>query len=537
MKIRKFAALALAFSLLTLPLLSQAAPASFLNEAYEAGRSVKTTVTFLPGESMARGPSLQLASDLLSALRIEAAGQKAGSTELQNLVLFLNDEPSLSLTALAEDDQFHIMSNFLGEQVLSFTPEEYFALYANMLEESGAGEEAPALMQAYMKMYASLLKGELFDLSKFDAQSLQDDLLEPLNAWFEALLASPEVTAGVFESGRHDTAATKIVYSLSPERIAGLLTILTGWAVKEENLDQLLAIVSAMLPEYGDLSQYREDIRNAYQALPDSFRKEAAPAFLQPISLSAFLDGEDLLKAVEIKAQFAGNGPGEPSILITAGQYIKTEADGVTTLYSLDVKPDKAKALAGELSGYGFRMPGADSVSISFSKKDIPNEAKGDETVARCQWRFVTVVKGSGVELLVLRLNYSGLAASSARAVNKDWTLNVYASPNGRATGVVLAGSEKSVLEGKHAKAEGKLALYSSGSKPDCSVAYTVSTGAPEELPAIPKDSVRLGRMTVEELQAWGEEAAPVAMGQWMGLLSNLPPSILKVIYGSAAGE
>ncbi len=542
MKTRKLTALILALALLAFPVFSmaEAAPSSFLAKAYEAGRNVKTTITFLPGNEMTRNPSLRLFADLFNVLRMETTTQKQGDTAFEKFELFLQDKSSLSLTALADDNEFHIMSNFLGDQVLSFTPEEYMTMYFNMMEadlkDSGAPEEEIAFMKAYQRVYISLLKGEFPDLSKFDAKSLQKDLILPINAWISGLLASPKTTTGVFESDKHDTATTKAAYSLSADKIGDFLDIITTWAVKDENLDQLLNITSTMFPEYGDLNPYKEDVKKAYQEIPGSFRKEIAPAFVQPITLTVFLDEGGLLKAAELNARFAGSEPEDPDVLITAGQYTKTEADGVTDLYSLDIAPSKA-GIASPTAKYGFDLPGADSVSLSFSHKAAAPQTKGEDTVAAKKWRFLTIIKGSGVELFVLRLNYEGQTVSSAKAIQKDWTLNVYVSPQGRATGASLSGSEKSVLEGKDTKAEGKVDVYYMGAKPALTIAYTTQTGEPEDLPVIPKDSVRLGKMTLEELEAWGQEAAPVVMGQIMGLISNLPPSILKVIYGNPTEE
>jgi hypothetical protein len=541
MKTRKLTALMLALALLAFPVLSMAetAPSSFLDEAYESGRSVTTTITFLPGDEMTRDPSLQLFGDLLNVLRMETTSQKQGGTALEKFELFLQDKSSLSLTTLKDNNEFHIMSNLLGEQVLSFTPEEYMAMYFNLMEAnltaSGATEEEIAFLKAYQRVYTSMMKGKFPDLSKFDGKSLQEDLILPMSAWGSGLFASPEVTTGVFESDKYDTATTKAVYSLTAEKIADFLDIITGWATRDQNLDQLLAMVSTIFPEYGDLTPYKEDVKKAYQGLPESFRKEIAPAFLQPITLTVFLDKDGLSKAMELNARFAGSEPDDPDVLITAGQYEKTGADGVTDLYSLDIVPSKA-GIASPMAKYGFDLPGADSVSISLSVKAAAPQRSGENTVAAEKWRFLTVIKGSGVELFVLRLNYEGQTVSSAKAIQKDWTLNVYVSPEGRAAGATFTGSEKSTLEGEDAKAEGKVDVYYMGAKPALTIAYTTQTGEPEEL-VIPKDGVHLGKMTLEELEAWGQEAAPVVMGQFMGLISNLPPSILKVIYGSPAEE
>ena len=74
MKFRKLLSFVLAIALLAVPALSLgegAASAAFLDQAYAAGRNVKTTVTFTPGSIFATDPNLSLAADLLKVLKIE----------------------------------------------------------------------------------------------------------------------------------------------------------------------------------------------------------------------------------------------------------------------------------------------------------------------------------------------------------------------------------------------------------------------------------------------------------------------------------
>ncbi len=478
MKARKIAAFVLALALFTLPILcmGEGAPASFLEKAYEAGRGVKAIFTFIPGQALDKDPSMAKVPDLLNALRVEAFRQKQGDEALHRIELFLKDKPSLSLTLFKEANKFHIFSSLLQDQALSFPQEEYEHLLA------------------------------------FDPQSLQADLLAPLSAWFGELGSDAKITTGTFESDKHDTAVKQIVYSLSADRLSSFLSIITGWASQDVNLDRILAIAST--PMAGDVTASKEKIRQAILALPESFLQAAGPAMKEPATLTTWLDEGGAIKAVELKARF-------PGTVFTAGQYVQTQADGVTTQYSLNIAPEEAQEADNISTMFGMITPEADSLAVSVTVKDIPPVKKGNDVITSSQWRFSVTVKGSGTVLGGLGLSFTGQIVTSAQSAQNDWKLQINARPY---FGATLVCSEKSALSGIDATADGTLDLYYlPGNQPTCTVAYTASTYAPEALPVLPENSVRLDKMTPDELYAWWQNTYPSVMEQLTAVMENLP--------------
>ncbi len=478
MNARKIAAFVLALALFALPILclGEGAPASFLEKAYEAGRGVKATFTFIPGQALDKDPSMATVSDLLKALRVEAFRQKQGDEALHRIELFLKDKPSISLTLFKEADEFHIFSSLLQDQALSFPREEYEHLLA------------------------------------FDPQSLQADLLAPLSAWFSELGSDAKITTGTFESDKHDTAATQTVYSLSADRLSSFLSIITGWASQDVNLDRILAV--AATPLAGGAAASEEKIRQAILALPESFLQVAGPAMKEPATITTWLDEGGVMKASELKARFSGT-------VLAARQYVQTQADGVTTQYSLNIAPEEAQEADNTSTMFGMIAPEADSLSVSVTVKDIAPVTKGDDVITSCQWRFSITIKGSGTVLGGLGLAFTGQTVTSAQSTQKDWSLQINARPY---FGATLVCSEKCALSGIDASADGTFDLYYlPGNTPTCTVAYTASSGEPEAMPALPENSVRLDKMNPDELYAWWQNAYPGIMEQLTAVMDDLP--------------
>ncbi len=512
MKTRKFTAFVLVLALLVLPVLSlgENAPSSILDKAMGAGRSVKTTVTFEPGEAMAQDPSLAPVADLLKALRLETVMQQNMDAVLLKADVILQDQPSLSFTELVEPDpfQFHLKSNLFGDKTLSFTPEEYVQFFITQMEMEGADEATLAIYKAYLQFYASLMKGELPKLPEFDPQSLQQDLVMPLTEWFTNLMSAPEITTDTFESDKHDTAAMQVVYSLSAAQISDLLTIVANWAGKDVNLDTLINYISSLDLDAGDLSAAKADMQEALKAMPEEFLKDAAPALPEPFTVTTWLDSTGNLVALELKARIFGEDKENPKDTILAGYYTKTQTDGLNTQLTFDV------------------TSGTDGFAFLLSTKEA---AQGGD-----QWHVAVDVSQMGMDIFGMKLDFVGQQETAGLGVTESWKLGAEISNFGQVMGFLLDNTKNTVPSGADIKADGKLDIYLTGqSAPIASVLYSTVTGEPVEVPAIGEDSVRPGKMTVEELQAWYQEVSMNMMMQMGQIMQNLPPSILSTMNGN----
>ena len=510
MNTRKLTALALVLALLAFPVLSlgEKAPSSIFDMVRGAGRSVKATVTFEPGEAMAQNPSLVPVADLLKVLRLEAVTQQDKGAILLQGDMFLNDKSSMSITELVEQDQVHIKSNLFGDKALSFTPEEYIQMMITQMEAQGADEAMVAAYKAYMEMYASLMKGELPDMPQFDQQSMQQDLVMPLTEWFTNLISVPEVTTGTFESDKHDTATMQMVYSLSAAQISDLLTIVANWAGKDVNVDTFYSYMTTMNPN-ADITAGKAEFKASMETLAEDFLKKAAPAMPEPFTVTTWLDGAGNLVALEAKARIFGEDKEKPKDTILAGYYTKAEADGVSTRLTFDV------------------TSGSDSFAFAFSIKE-PAAQDG------CQWHVAVDVSQYGMDVFGMKLDYAGRQETTGLSVKDSWKLGAEISNFGQVMGVLLDNTMITAPSGADIKAEGRLDVYLTGqSAPIASALYNVVTGEPVEVPDLGKDSIHPGKMTAEELEAWARELSMNMMMQMSKIMQNLPPSVLSTMNGA----
>lgn len=524
-RFRKSIALLMAMALLLLPAVSlgEAAPSSIFDKVTGAGRSMKTTVTFEPGEMLTQDPSTAGIADLFSALRLEAASQKYAAGMLYKLDLFLQDNPALSFTALDEPDEAHLFSNLL-EKPVSATLEETLNMYTMVMERNIAQMEQidpsmAAFYKAYLEAYTSAMKGEEPTLPEFDQQSLEQDLLTPAKEWYDKLVASPERTQGTFESGKHDTATVQVVYSLSITDIAALLTVAADWAVKDVNLDRIISLIAEMNPDAGDLSGIREEVRDQIKGMPAGFALEAAPYLPDPITLTLLEDDAGEIKAAELNATIASpEGDADEIVTVKAGYYVKTEADGKGKLFSLE---------AGTTT---------DRFSMAFTEKEFPATASGSDTVSGKQWRFTMDMTQWNMSTFNLDLAFDSSKTVSASAIRDAWKLSFEAGSYGDVFGILLDNSASTVPQGADVRMDGRLDVYLTGqSSPLASVLYTAATGEPLEVPVVPEDSVRPGKMTMEELEAWAQQAGDYALTGLMGVIAYLPPSVLTMMSGRPA--
>lgn len=510
MKTRKLTAFFLVLAMLAVPVLSLAGstPFSALDMAAGAGRSVKTTITFEPGKMLTQDTSLNPVADLLKTMRLETVAQQNEGGVLIQADLFLQDKPSLTYTEQVEKGQVHIQSNLFGDKAISFTPEEYMQLFITQMEAQGADENMISAYKAYMELYVSLMKGELPKLPKFDEQSLQSDLVIPLTAWFTKLMSEPKTTKGTFESEKHDTAAVQMVYSLSAEQIADLLTIAATWAGKDVNLDTILSYLSTMYPDGGTAIESKADIQAQLKAMPGEFLKEAAPSIPEPFTVTTWMNDQGDLVASELTASFFGEDKTKPQDTVLGGYYVKTGDDGVNTELTLDV------------------ASGTDAFAFKFSTKasELSNE----------QWQVAVDVKEKGLSSFGMKLDYLGKQETTGTGVKDSWKLNAEVVDFGQVQGVLLDNTTNTAPSGADVKADGKLDVYFTGqSTPVVSIKYSTITGDPVEMPAIGENSVRPGKMTAEELQAWSQELSTSMMMQMGLIMQNLPPSVLTMINGT----
>ncbi len=539
MNLRKITALVMALALLLVPSLSlgESAAKAFEQKALDAGRSLNTTVTFVPGDLLSQDPSLSMVADVLKTLSFKTTSQKDGENSLGSFSMLLQDQPALSFTALKQGEEFHLMSSLLGDSVLSFTPEEFAQLYftlsdaaINEAEKSGMAADALAELKSQLDSYKSMITGIItaktsgtgttgiampFKLPEFNQESLQADLITPISTWATGIMSTPKTTTGTFESEKHDTATTQQVFSISAEQIQQLLQIVSDWASKEDNFNALISFLSSASAGTNQLKdEDKAMLLQGIKDMPTSFAKEAAPSMKQPVTLTILADDKGNTPAIEIKGQFAGTGDTDGDFSFLIGIYSKTEGSDVTSLFTLD---------AGTT---------ADSFRLAFSDK----APKDGSPAAAKAWKLEAGATENGTESFSLALEFTGEEKATETTADDTWKLGINVNAGGMPIGVTLDNKSASTFDGKDVKTDEVLTVAMTGMEGSALTIHTSTvSGDPVAYPKVPSDNVRLGKMTMEELTAWSQTALQTAMTSLMGAMQYLPESVLALVTGTPA--
>lgn len=541
MNLRKIAALVMALALVLVPSLSlgESAAAAFEQKALDAGRSLNTTVSFVPGDFLSQDPSMSMIADVLKTLSIKTTKQKDSENSLKNFSMLLQDQPALSFTALEKGEELHLMSSLLGDSVLSFTPEEFVQLYFTLTdavldaaEKSGMAADALAQMKAQLESSKSMITGILtakasgtdagapalpFKMPEFNPESLQADLVTPISTWAAGITSSPQMTTGTFESEKHDTATTQVVYSVSAEQIQQLLQIVSDWAAKEDNFN---AIVSFLSSASAGASQLKDEdkakLLQGIKDLPAAFAKDAAPSMKQPVTLTLLMDDKGNTPATEIKGQFAGPDAASGDFNFLVGIYSKTEGTDVTSLFTLDAST------------------AADAFRLSFSSK-----SPADGTPANASaWKFEVGATDNGAEVFSLGLDFTGEEKATETTADDTWKLGINVNAGGMPISVTMDSKSAATFDGKDVKKDAALTLSMTGLEgPVLTINTSTVSGDPVAYPEVPANSVRLGKMTLDELNTWSQTALQTAMTSLMGAMQYLPKSVMPLITGTPAAN
>jgi hypothetical protein len=540
MNLRKITAFVMALALLLVPSLSLGeSAATFEQKALDAGRSLNTTVTFVPGDFLTQDPSMSMIADVLKTLSIKTASQKDGDNSLGSFSMFLQDQPALTFTALEKGEEFHLMSSLLGDSVLSFTPEEFAQLYFTLTdaaldsaEKSGMDADQLAKLKAQLDSYKSVLTGMItaktsgadtsafalpFKMPEFDPESLQADLVTPITTWATGIMSAPQITTGTFESEKYDTATTQAVYSVSAEQIQQLLQIVSDWAAKDDNFNAIVGFLSSASAGTSQLKdEDKAKLLQGIKDLPASFAKDAALSMKQPVTLTMLMDDKGNTPATEIKGQFAGTDATAGDFNFLMGIYSKTEGANVTSLITLD---------AGTA---------ASSIRLSFSDKA---PADGSPATASA-WKLEAGTAENGTETFSLVLDFTGEEKATETTADDAWKLRVNINAGGMPISVTLDNKSASTFDGKDVKTDAALTVAMTGMEsPALTINTSTVSGDPVAYPEVPADSVRLGKMTIEELTTWSQTALQTAMTSLMGAMQYLPESVMTLITGTPAAN
>lgn len=539
---RRLVALVLALALLAVPVLSlgESAAESFEKKASDSGRSLKTTVTFVPGEMLLAQEETAVVADLLKSMRLETTAQENETQSLGIIELFLQDKSSLSFAAQTEGDRLYLKSSLLGNSVLSFTAEEFLQLYVTVsdlvIEQMEQSEvdaqviaETKAAIESYKASINSVLavsKGDMaalegafaLDIPEFDAQSLENDLMVPLQTWAANVLAAAVTTEGTFESELYGKASAKTVYSVTASDVKGLLQVLTDWAMKADNLDKLLELLASTSPENKAMftDDVKAEIRKSLPLMPAEFEKSASAVLADPITVTLLMNETSDVVAAELNMSFANpDVAGEKAVFFLAGYTNKNEL-GASNQVSMKL----------DTSAEGFVM--------DISWKDILPAVKDGLTTTGAQFKIAISALEEGKEVFGGSLAFDSEEKATENHADETWAVSLDALIEGAPTGFSLKGKTTSDFDGTDVKSDRTVDAYMTGlDQPLLTIQAKTESAEAAAFPAVPTDDVKVGTMTVEEITAWGEQAYNTAMMSLMMAMQNLPQSVLQLFAGS----
>ena len=132
-------------------------------------------------------------------------------------------------------------------------------------------------------------------------------------------------------------------------------------------------------------------------------------------------------------------------------------------------------------------------------------------------------------------LDFTGEEKATETQADEAWKLNINLNLGGMPISASMDFKSASVFDGKDVKAEETIACFMTGKEsPVLTIKVVTESADPVAYPEVPADNVRLGKMTAEELTAWGQVALQSAMFSLMGAMQYLPESVLTLISGTA---
>ena len=202
---KKLTALLLAVLMLSLPILSLADASGFLADAYLAGKSVRTDITFeVPEDSMLSETSLSPVKDLLNTLSFHST-TRGGDAFASDFSMRLKGKDGLTLHMEHAADGLRFASNLLGDKVMPLNEQENLVL-AKLL--------APLAQDNADAMLAMLNSWSTMDFRKTVHQPTAQQL-----AAIKQYVTEEAVSV---DDGKHDAAVKQYSFDLNGKQIIEL---------------------------------------------------------------------------------------------------------------------------------------------------------------------------------------------------------------------------------------------------------------------------------------------------------------------------
>lgn len=551
---KKLTALLMAMLLVILPVLGSAATTGeIIDAAKEAGLATKTTVTFVPADltAMLGTENAAIYTDLLNALGLVAYENNDANNQV-GVKVTLQGKEVANFDFVRENGTAYVNTNFLGES-LAVDQDEWQPLMEKLVDLMVSSDAMSAAEGKMLKeQIAAYFSGEATAVMPTASNAFEHvDWTPVTNKAMEILNAKGKISAVTEQPGTCDQAANVLTLNVNGDDIV---------AIYEAIANALRADVTAMNYLNGELAEEGMTAEDLLTGLLDGIKETMAkvegdiPMVIymsaagnivcmtfdvtmvqdaeriavdfdynratidsgvnHTVTLDALIDGAKIMDC-----GFTYLDAGEASLV--AGEMI-VEADGEKLTLNADAVYDEKNLDAS----FKLNMTGSETVSM-----DVNILSKETDTTTDVDVTMNVLADGEEVGLSVKIADEQVPGDTSATGKG---TLQLGMSSGGVELGAVAAYEAKAEKTADGAKRDTvcdvKLSVMGM-ELPLLTINASTVTGQPEASIAS-ADAIHLADYSDEQMTAYGQQVEGTAMVALLGIMQNLPQSILMMVMG-----
>lgn len=551
---KKLTALLMAMLLVILPVLGSAATTGeIIDAAKEAGLATKTTVTFVPADltAMLGTENAAIYTDLLNALGLVAYENNDANNQV-GVKVTLQGKEVANFDFVRENGTAYVNTNFLGES-LAVDQDEWQPLMEKLVDLMVSSDAMSAAEGKMLKeQIAAYFSGEAAAVMPTASNAFEHvDWTPVTNKAMEILNAKGKISAVTEQPGTCDQAANMLTLTLNGDDIV---------AIYEAVANALSTDVSAMNYLNSELAESGMTAEELLIGLLDGI-KETMAAVEGDIPMVIYMSAAGNIVCMTFDMTMV---QGAERVAVDFDYNRATIDSGVNHTVTLDAMIDGAKIM-----DCGFTYLDAGEASLVAGEMII--EAEGEKLTLNADAVFDEKnldasfkLNMTGSETVSMDMNI--LSKETDTTTNVDVTMNVLAdgeevglsvkvadeqipgdtSATGKGT-LQLGMSSGGVEVGAVAAYEAKAEKNADGAKRDivCDVKLSVMgmelplltinantvTGQPEASIAS-AEAIHLADYSDEQMAAYGQQVEGTAMVALLGIMQNLPQSILMMVMG-----
>lgn len=484
---KKWLAALLAVMLLALPLSGLAeSPDELMEKALDAGLTLETQISLIPG-NLPFGEDINTpVSDLLSALSIYQLSSREGRNAF---ALQLSGKDAFRVDWEDADGRFYVLSNWLGEDAISFNDEELAATITRLSELMG--EAANVSAEELNKALSSL---------EISQPEFTEEEIAKVTDYIQTLMERVEVSEVTQQPRNCDAAEEMLTLTLTAEDIAQYYEVVFDIMLQNEGMMNFLHQLNFTATVDGEAMTVEE----AMEQFPDKIRAQADAIGEIPMTIYLDSNGEPVMLTMDMNIVPEG---GE-AVAMNFEMTRQTTSDGIGWAANMEISENGAP-LAGLTVSYL-----ADSQTMDV-------------------FTLVVVAKQEGADdVEMLNISYLADKDYAADQAKETATLSFSFRPevDQEALALTLESTTEASFDGTSAALNNTANLYLTGEKePILTQTRTVaSVDAPASLAE--GEVVTPGTMDDTAFQTFLNQELTTITSSVTKMLQLLPESVLQIL-------